>query len=654
MSDLRRRYPGARPFEPDQQHVFFGREKDIESLSRLIRLEPLVILYGKSGTGKSSLLNAGIIPRMAEEAIFDTIRIRFNVWQEDSNLPMPVANIRSNIQQNFELRAGILDELVPDDYSLWKSVKSHHLSQEGSRRLLLLFDQFEELFTYPAEMVKGFRQQLAETLYTDLPQRYWDALLAREKPGDNPLETTKLALLQKPSSVRVVFAVRSDRLHLLHQLSDFLPLILQNCYELGALDEQRARDAIVLPAGAPGAFVSAPFHYSNDAVGEILRFLTHNGEEKIETTQLQIVANSIEDKVIRTNNTGIEKADLGDLEEVIANYYAGKIAEIDDPDERLRARKLIEEGLVFEEEERRLSLYEGQIYRIYGLQTETLQRLVDVHLLRAEPSLQGGFSYELSHDTLVGPVLEAKAERVSEEKRMWEAQQKLEQEAAMKALQQKAEEERERAEKERMLREQAEQAQQESERQKRRALWLAAIALLAFMLALYLYFLTNKANLEIARKAAASERNSAQSYKVQGMYREALDRLESIQPYLTSLQASERDSLERLKIEWQKVQQYMMAGDSLFRLEDLRNAILQYELARSNTSADRHIEQVLSTARNDLEIKFKRYKENGETLMRSRNYQLASENFSKALNLKDDPEIVTMLEICIQQLQKKN
>ena len=87
------------------------------------------------------------------------------------------------------------------------------------------------------------------------------------------------------------------------------------------------------------------------------------------------------------------------------------------PAEQLPARRLIEEGLVFEEEERRLSLYEGQIFKTYKIQPETLQKLVDAHLLRAEPSLSGGYTYELSHDTLVAPVLKAKRLRLEEERR---------------------------------------------------------------------------------------------------------------------------------------------------------------------------------------------------------------------------------------------
>ncbi len=61
---LRRRYPGVQPFKAEQKDLFFGRETDIKEMLRLIEQEKLLVLYGKSGYGKSSLLNAGVVPRL--------------------------------------------------------------------------------------------------------------------------------------------------------------------------------------------------------------------------------------------------------------------------------------------------------------------------------------------------------------------------------------------------------------------------------------------------------------------------------------------------------------------------------------------------------------------------------------------------------------
>ena len=74
------RYPGAKPFETDQQHIFYGRDDDTLRLHRLIKIEPLVVLYAKSGLGKSSLLNAGIIPAVLQEAEYEPLSVRFRAW----------------------------------------------------------------------------------------------------------------------------------------------------------------------------------------------------------------------------------------------------------------------------------------------------------------------------------------------------------------------------------------------------------------------------------------------------------------------------------------------------------------------------------------------------------------------------------------------
>jgi len=62
------RYPGIQPFSGRQKNLFFGRDNDRERLLSLLLLEKLTVLFGKSGYGKSSLLNAGIAPGLEKES----------------------------------------------------------------------------------------------------------------------------------------------------------------------------------------------------------------------------------------------------------------------------------------------------------------------------------------------------------------------------------------------------------------------------------------------------------------------------------------------------------------------------------------------------------------------------------------------------------
>lgn len=57
-------FPGLRPFEPDEDHLFFGREKEIDELLRRLRSTRFLSVVGTSGSGKSSLVRSGLIPAL--------------------------------------------------------------------------------------------------------------------------------------------------------------------------------------------------------------------------------------------------------------------------------------------------------------------------------------------------------------------------------------------------------------------------------------------------------------------------------------------------------------------------------------------------------------------------------------------------------------
>ena len=95
------RYPGAQPFSTEQQHIFFGRDEDVARFHRLIKTEPLVVLYAKSGMGKSSLLNAGIVPAVLRDGEYTPLNIRFNAWTEGkTELPADIARAAISNRQS--------------------------------------------------------------------------------------------------------------------------------------------------------------------------------------------------------------------------------------------------------------------------------------------------------------------------------------------------------------------------------------------------------------------------------------------------------------------------------------------------------------------------------------------------------------------------
>jgi ABC-type phosphate transport system ATPase subunit len=145
---MKNRYPGTQPFTAEQSALFYGRKQETEDLMKLIRFQQMVVLYGKSGLGKSSLLNTKIKQDIEEKKIAETFAVRFNAWTADGETPLSKtveALSTFGKLQTFQK----LNPLAPiADNTLWYAAKSRQLAT-GRQRFLLVFDQFEELFTYP-------------------------------------------------------------------------------------------------------------------------------------------------------------------------------------------------------------------------------------------------------------------------------------------------------------------------------------------------------------------------------------------------------------------------------------------------------------------------------------------------------------------------
>ncbi len=404
------RYPGVTPFTSDQRDIFFGRNQDITNLYRAINWQRLMVLYSKSGLGKSSLLNAGIIPLCLEKGDFAPIVIRFGAWTEGAT-KTPLETTREVLARE-DNHPTLLDKLLPGDNSLWYYTKSHQLREKHDKNPLLMFDQFEELFSYPEEQIIEFQKELSELPGTDIPLRFLSMAGDADILSDEEEEA-----LEKPLEAHILFAIRSDRIHLLDRLKDYLPMVLRHTYELKALTRQDARAAIVEPAKAIGDFNTAPFQFSPEALDVLMDYLKdeQDKERRVEGILLQMLCEYYERNIAAQKKLKyLDLKHIGAPEDVVKKYYLEKIQNLP-VKHQIPARKLIEEGLVSEGEAMRLTLHESFIRQEYGVEKKLLERLVDSRLLRSEPFIRGGYTYELSHDRLVSPILEARNKRREEE-----------------------------------------------------------------------------------------------------------------------------------------------------------------------------------------------------------------------------------------------
>jgi signal transduction histidine kinase len=283
-------------------------------------------------------------------------------------------------------------------------------------------------------------------MYVKIPQQLRNIIKDSLRRNSEILTKEEINLLFEKPNIKILFSIRSDRMSFLDRMTDYVPGILKKCYELQPLDEIRMMQAIVIPAKLRNEkFLTKPFKYSDASLLEIHRFLSKNGKQPIETFLLQVLCQYIEKIVLKTNISVVSVGDLGDLEYISNNFYDSIINDLPDK-EREAARLLIEDGLIFEEEERRLSVYEGQVIKQFKVSKELLRKLVDSHLLRSEPYYSGGFLYEISHDALVHAILTFKRERVriQEERntalKQLEEDRKREEEARYQFALQRAEE----------------------------------------------------------------------------------------------------------------------------------------------------------------------------------------------------------------------
>ncbi len=547
MSKPQYRYPGVLPFDREQSDRFFGRDEDIARFLSLLLQEKLCVLYGKSGYGKSSLLNAGIQPRLEAETAkgkrrYVAVPLRFLAagGQKEDNLFE---------QFDFQLEramvgAGLVPAPTTNDLpnTLWGRFK--RWQTDANTVFILLFDQFEELFSYPSEQQQAFRQQLAELLYTEYPQFL--------EENEEQLPAAERARLAEKTNVHAVLAIRADRMSELDQLKDQLPAILHKRFELRALPQDSAEKALSLPAALPGDFASPTFGFDAPATRKILDFLKDT-EGQIDPIQLQILAESFEERSISEKIRAFDTQNTGDLNAIIARYYSDKIATITDPAERLAVRRLCEEGLAQESDPPiRLSLHAAQIRQFYGIEQALLDSLVNTRLLRAEAGRGGGATYELPHDTLLGAVLEAKRKRLEEEKVAEEARAAAELAQRVKEAEAKAAEEQRRAE-------EAERLKKDAEEGRRRARLFALLAGVVAIIAIIAMVLAFQAQ-EQAKASEQIAQKRLDDFEAEAKMRKAAEEANR-QIHVTALKKKIYDFIE--------VKYYRLASDSLKVLEKI-------------------------------------------------------------------------------------
>src|SRR5689334_19333915 len=91
-------YKGLFPYTSKDEKFFFGRSKEAFELTEMIKASQLVILYGESGTGKTSLINARLFPELVRQYFFP-IYIRLNYISDEDPLTQMRKTIYAGLAQ---------------------------------------------------------------------------------------------------------------------------------------------------------------------------------------------------------------------------------------------------------------------------------------------------------------------------------------------------------------------------------------------------------------------------------------------------------------------------------------------------------------------------------------------------------------------------
>lgn len=423
----RDRYPGLNSFRAEEQAIFFGRQRETAELLQMVRAEQAVVLFSKSGLGKSSLLSAGLLPAL-RPLNFQPIRVRFQQEKnatDTADTTTPIDVLVTNLRKEFRVAYERLEQQPPEPTMLfdaasprlWEQVKVCPFPDQ--RVPVFLFDQFEEFFAYTLDQQKEFASQLAELLHDQAPVRVINWLLDMDKRTPDVI-----AWSQQPP-VKCVFAIRADRLADMHSLKPYIPLILRNRYELGPLQQQAARDAISQPAGLPqvdGPFATPPFTYHLPTLEMIMDELS-NDDCEVEGAQLQIVCQYVEDRLKEKFQPVVDHEVISGRRQVMRildKFYRTQLRSIGNSTDITAASNVLENELV--EGGRRVGLPEPKMMRLLGItfsedhKRNIIRQLQNARLIRSETTHLGA-TYELSHDTIIDPVVKARKLRDAWQKR---------------------------------------------------------------------------------------------------------------------------------------------------------------------------------------------------------------------------------------------
>jgi hypothetical protein len=398
---------GLDSFSESTRGFFHGREEEVAELARRVQRKPLTVLFGQSGLGKTSILRAGLVPKLRPEG-YCPVYVRIDYAP---GTPAPAEQIKQAIFRETQAsgtwsRTGVAVE----GETLWEFL--HHrddmLRDAEGRTLtpLLICDQFEEIFTLAQgdDFGRARAAQFVEELADLVENRPPKALEARLDADDTVAETFDFARCD----YRILIALREDYLAHLEGLKAAMPSITQNRMRLARMTGAQALEAVTKPGGKL---------VTQEVAESIVRFVAGGAElrnAEVEPSLLSLICRELNAVRIAQSRSEIS-ADLlaGTHATILAEFYQRALA-----DQPAGVHRFIEEELLTDSGFRE-NVAQEKVQKAFadaGAAPDALARLVDRRLLRVEERLDIR-RVELTHDVLCGVVRASRDNRHEREAR---------------------------------------------------------------------------------------------------------------------------------------------------------------------------------------------------------------------------------------------
>lgn len=396
-ADSQHPWIGLASFTEGDRGFFAGRGDEIEDLLRLVRRDTLTLLYGVSGLGKTSLVQAGLFPPLREDN-FLPVPIRLDYLEGAGPLAGQIINTITAAAVAARVEA---PQPRPDE-TLWEYFhrEGNHFwsSHNDLVTPFLAFDQFEEFFTLGRETPTRVARAVAFIgELADLVENRPPAALR-----DDPLRVKEFNF--KPAPLKVLLAMREDYLADLDRIRSHFRALGQNRLRLLPMGERQARQVIALGASllAPGV--------EDRIVNYVAAGAADADEMTVAPALLSLVLRELNERRLARGPDAKITSDLLDVEqhEIFEDFYLRTLQDFP-----AGVRLFIEDELLTASGHRNSCALDDALARP-DVTLSVLNELVNRRLLAYEDRHHTR-RVELTHDVLVPVIKSSRDSRLTRE-----------------------------------------------------------------------------------------------------------------------------------------------------------------------------------------------------------------------------------------------